>query len=177
MEYCVCVCSCIAFSALMLLVGRQEGHPACKKLSGEVLAWLSVWIKVQTCTWPSWCDCHSLSLASVKSRLVLPFWYRPTRVVLEKGPLNGCVCVCVCVCVLCYFGVSWAAVETYYQQIDTVCVCVCEHGMPGTHGYERSSQRQSITWKLKGRNESVHTMVSYFYSLYIVLSHLTGIEF
>jgi len=30
-----------AFSALTLLVGRQEGHPACKKLSGEVLAWLS----------------------------------------------------------------------------------------------------------------------------------------
>ena len=25
-------------SALMLLVGQQEGHPACKKLSGEVLA-------------------------------------------------------------------------------------------------------------------------------------------
>jgi len=25
------------FSALTLLVGRQEGHPACKKLSGEVL--------------------------------------------------------------------------------------------------------------------------------------------
>ena len=24
-----------AFSALTLLVGRQEGHPACKKLSGE----------------------------------------------------------------------------------------------------------------------------------------------
>jgi len=40
---------------------------------------------------PSWCHCHSLSLASVKSRLVLPFWYRPTVVVLEKGPLNGCV--------------------------------------------------------------------------------------
>ena len=30
-----------AFNALTLLVGRQEGHPACKKLSGEVLAWLS----------------------------------------------------------------------------------------------------------------------------------------
>ena len=38
-----------AFSALTLLVGRQEGHPACKKLSGGVLAWLSVWIEVQTC--------------------------------------------------------------------------------------------------------------------------------
>ena len=43
----------LAFSALTLLVGRQEGHPACKKLSGEVLAWLSVWSKVQTCIWPS----------------------------------------------------------------------------------------------------------------------------
>jgi len=42
-----------AFSALTLLVGRQEGHPALKKLSGGVLAWLSVWSEVQTCIWPS----------------------------------------------------------------------------------------------------------------------------
>ena len=42
-----------AFSALMLLVGQQEGHPACKKQSGWVLVWLSVWSKVQTCIWPS----------------------------------------------------------------------------------------------------------------------------
>ena len=42
-----------AFSALTLLVGRQEGHPACKKQSGGVLAWLSVWSGVQTCIWPS----------------------------------------------------------------------------------------------------------------------------
>ena len=41
------------FSALTLLVGRQEVHPACKKLSGGVLAWLSVWSEVQTCTRPS----------------------------------------------------------------------------------------------------------------------------
>jgi len=27
-----------AFSALTLLVGRQEGHPACKKQSGGMLA-------------------------------------------------------------------------------------------------------------------------------------------
>jgi len=42
-----------AFSALTLLVGRQQGHPPYKKLSGEVLAWLSVWSEVQTCIWPS----------------------------------------------------------------------------------------------------------------------------
>jgi len=52
---CVCVCVCVcnsegssAFSALTLLVGRQEGHQACKKLSGRVLVWLSVWSEVQT---------------------------------------------------------------------------------------------------------------------------------
>jgi len=50
-----------------MLAGWQEGHPACKKLSSGVLAWLSVWSKMQTCIWPSWCHCHSLSLASVKS--------------------------------------------------------------------------------------------------------------
>jgi len=42
-----------AFSALMLLDGRQEGHLAFKKVSGGVLAWLSVWSEVQTCLWPS----------------------------------------------------------------------------------------------------------------------------
>jgi len=40
-------------SALTLLVGRQEGHLACKKPSGGVLAWLSVWSEVQTCIWLS----------------------------------------------------------------------------------------------------------------------------
>jgi len=40
-----------AFSALALLVGRQEERPACKKLSDEVLVWLSVWSDVQVvCT-------------------------------------------------------------------------------------------------------------------------------
>jgi len=46
------VWSYIAFSALTLLVGRQEGHPACKKLSSGVLVWLSVWSEMQTCIWP-----------------------------------------------------------------------------------------------------------------------------
>ena len=86
------------YSALTLLVGRREGHPACKKTEwwgAGLLAWLSVWSEVQTCIWPSWCHCRSLSLASVKSRLVLPFWYRFTQVVLDKG--NGCVCQKWCV--------------------------------------------------------------------------------
>jgi len=71
-------------------LGDRKGVRPVKN-SGGVLVWLSVWNKVQTC----WCRCHSLSLVSVKARLVLPFWYRFTWVVPEKGPLNGCVCVCV----------------------------------------------------------------------------------
>jgi len=59
LNVCVCVhfyliyLTYYAFSALTLLVGRQEGHPACKKLSGGVLAWLFVWSDVQICIWPS----------------------------------------------------------------------------------------------------------------------------
>ena len=88
--------SIVWFSVLWCCwLGGRKGIRPVKNLSGGVLAWLSVWSEVQTCIWPSWCHCHSLSLASAKSRLVLPFWYWLTRVVPEKGPLNGCVCVCM----------------------------------------------------------------------------------
>jgi len=82
----------IAFSALMLLVGRQEGHPACKKLSGGVLAWLSICLErgadlhmAQLMPLPLTVSCFS------KIQMVLPFWYQLTRVVPDKGPLNGCI--------------------------------------------------------------------------------------
>jgi len=68
--------------------------------------------------WPSWCHCLSLSLASVKSRLVLPFWYRLTRLVPDKGPLNGCVCACVC-CVVANSKKERSADENEaYQQVS-----------------------------------------------------------
>jgi len=81
-----------AFSALTLSVGQLEGHLACKKTE----RWgASVVICLERGA-----DLHTAqlmplplkSLASVKSRLVLPFWYRLTRVVSDKGPLNGCMC-------------------------------------------------------------------------------------
>jgi len=85
----------------MLLVGQHEGQLACKKLSGGVLAWFLSGARS---------DLHMaqlmpLSLASVKSRLLLPFWYRLTWVVPDKGLFSVRVCararararVCVCV--------------------------------------------------------------------------------
>ena len=65
----LCCATALCFQCFDAVVGRQEGHPACKKLSGGVLVLLSVWSVVQTCIWPSGFHCHSLSLASVKSRL------------------------------------------------------------------------------------------------------------
>jgi len=97
-------CKFIVFSLSELIVlsvpsvlwrcwlGGRKGIRPVKKLSGGVLAWLSTWSEMQTCIQPSWCYCHSLSLASLKSRLVL-YWL--IWVVPDKGPLNGCVCVCV----------------------------------------------------------------------------------
>jgi len=95
------VLACFVTSVLLPSVlwrcwfGGRKGIRPVKNLRGGVLAWLSVSSKVQTCIWPSWCYCPSLSLATVKSRLVLPFWYQLTRLVPEKGMLNGCVCVWV----------------------------------------------------------------------------------
>ena len=37
---CVCKVLVLCFSALTLLVGWQEWHPACKKVNARVLGWL-----------------------------------------------------------------------------------------------------------------------------------------
>jgi len=60
---------------LTLLIGWQEGHPACKKLSGGMLAWLYVFLHGA--------DLHMAKLMSLpltiscssKSRLVLCSWF------------------------------------------------------------------------------------------------------
>ena len=94
----------------MLLVGRQEGHPACKKLSGGVLVWLSVWSEVLTCICPSWCQCNSLSLASVKSRLVFTFLV-PAHPGSPRKRAVKWVCVCV---ILVKFG--WSVAYLIHQK-------------------------------------------------------------
>jgi len=70
---------------LTLLVGRQEGHPACKKTE-----WWGAGVVV--CL-EQGADLHMAQLMSLplnvscfsKIRLVLPFWYRLTWVVPKKG--------------------------------------------------------------------------------------------
>ena len=77
-----------AFTALTLLVGWQEGHPACKKLSGA---------GVVVCM-ERGSDLHMAQLmplpltVSCFSKIQIGFTF---LVPAHKGPLNVCVCVCV----------------------------------------------------------------------------------
>ena len=64
------------------LGGRKGIRPVKTEWWG---AGVVVWSELQPCIWSSWCHCHSLSLASLKSTLVSPFWCRLTWVVPEKG--------------------------------------------------------------------------------------------
>ena len=89
---------CYYNSALTQLVGHQEEHPARKKLSDGVLAWLSVWSVVQMIANVVQIQLMPLPLPLIiscfsKIQNGLPFWCRLTQVVLEKRPLNVCVCV------------------------------------------------------------------------------------
>jgi len=84
-----------AFSALTLLVGRQEGHPACKKhKSGGVLPWLSVWSEVQTCIMaqlmplPPTVSCFSKIQIGFFTFLVLAHLGSPGQRAIKR------VCVC-----------------------------------------------------------------------------------
>jgi len=77
-------------------LGGGKGIRPVERLSGGMLAWLSVWDIVQICIWPSWCHCHSPSLVSVKSRLFLvPAHPGNPRQSPEGHKMDVCVCVLV----------------------------------------------------------------------------------
>jgi len=76
----------ISFSALTRLVGQQEEHPACKKTE-----W---WGAGMVICLEQGADLHMAQRMPVpltvscfsKIQIGLPFWYRLTRVVSDKGP-------------------------------------------------------------------------------------------
>ena len=83
--YYIVLPSVVAFSALTLLVGRQEGYPACKQLE-----WWGAGVAV--CLERS-ADLHMAQL------MPLPLTGFTFLVLAHlgssrKGPLNMCVCVC-----------------------------------------------------------------------------------
>jgi len=79
----------IGGSALTMLVGWQERHPACKNLSGGVLEWLSVWSKVQTITRP--CNVPRHVTARYKSSL----YYYLLLLLLAYSPADATATHCL----------------------------------------------------------------------------------
>ena len=88
----------VAFSALTLLVGRQEGHPACKKMGG----------------WWRWALISPDGVApsrmvGVSASVNLPLHHKVQKFPADTGSPGWsrkkgrktvvCVCVCVTVCV------------------------------------------------------------------------------
>ena len=63
---------------------------------------------------------------SSKSSLVLPFWYRLTRIVLDKGPFNGC-CFCFCCFVHVACGLMWY--DRYFRGFFWMTSCFQFHIM------------------------------------------------
>jgi len=77
------------------LVGHQEENPAYKRLSHDVLAWLSVWSEVQMiCIWSSWCHWYPIDCCFIKIQIGLTFLVPAYQVVLLKWLLNRCLPFC-----------------------------------------------------------------------------------
>ena len=105
-----------AFSALKLLVGRQEKHWPVKN-----------WLMRCWCGYLPGARCRLFAydpadataipkphhLLPLKSRLVLSFCYRLTQAVLEKRPLNGC-------------SSSSTTTVTYHYNVQSVENCVAD---------------------------------------------------
>jgi len=74
-----------AFSALTLLVGQQEGHPAVRTEWWGTGMVICLQRHANDLHLVSWCHCQPIISCSGKIQNGLPFWCRLTQVVLEKG--------------------------------------------------------------------------------------------
>ena len=115
---------------MKLLVGQQEGHPVCKTLE-----WWGAGVVI--CL-ERGADLHTAQLMSLPltvsrfSRILigLPFWYRLTRVVPEKGPLNGCVLLS---------GTTWVSREP--ERLFVAAKFYCPHSLADGNQRIRSREK------------------------------------
>jgi len=70
----LCVCLSVCPQTYLQSHACQEEHPARKKSSDKVLAWLSVWSEVQMiCISSSWCHCLPIISCFIKIQIGLTF--------------------------------------------------------------------------------------------------------
>jgi len=141
------LCCVFAFSALMLLIWWQEGHPACKKWA-SLECWCGYLPGVRCRFVYGPADATATHcLRSRKSGLVLPFWYQLTQVVSDKGPLNGCLTLLVC------FYATW------------LCINICINALCRNSRYKSESYLWHEYGSTLWRNCELltHNYLHYFY--------------
>jgi len=107
-----------------------------QKLSDKVLAWLSVWSKVQMiCIWSSWCYCHPIVSCFIKIQtglnfLVLPYSRCPGKQVVKR--VSVCLSAMIhktalmwhCGCCYCYVLVQGQVTIIFVVSVGlSVCLC------------------------------------------------------
>ena len=148
-----------------------------------MLVWLSVWSKVQTCIWPSWCHCHSLSLASCFSKIQIGFTFLvPAHLGSPgKGPLNGCVCLLMLLAAI-SSSLPIVAFWLRHDYIECGCDVVCFARIAG-HCIWRSGQivisqsdvasYTSIIWQ----DCLYKYCVNRFFLLWIIVTHFSPVKY
>ena len=96
------------------LGGRKGIRPVKNRV-----VWLSVWSEVQTCTWPRWCHCRSLSCFS---KIQIGFTF---LVLAHLGSPGKIAVVCVCVCVRARARAARACVRARVRVRARALVYVC----------------------------------------------------
>ena len=108
--------SVFPFSALTMLIGRQEGYPSCKQLGVGLLAARPFDCSFVRLTSPVVTATSISSLAPIKSRMET-FWYRLTQVDLEKWSLK--------------WKESWMPCRMTCRRTNSIralsCVCVANY--------------------------------------------------
>ena len=76
--------------------------------------------------------------SKIQIGFTVPFWYRLTRVVPEKGPLNGCVCVWN----KCIFGIYFASLVQIHTHTRLTALF---SGLPGWAGTRKVKTNLDFT--------------------------------
>ena len=119
------VCTPCAFSALTLLVGWQEGHPACESW---VMRYWHSYLSAARCKWfaygPADASATPSSLAPVKSRMVYLSGAGLPRLSWKKCCQTDVVLLVVVILVLMYTmcQYNW---PNFQSSLSSVVVCVC----------------------------------------------------
>jgi len=134
------------FSPLTLLVGRHEGHPACKKLE--------LWGAGVVICLERGADLHMAQLmpllltVSCFSKIHIDFTFLALVHLGSpvKGPLNGCVCVCVSYSFLRHFlySLSLSILYKEFGQSTGWCQCCVFSSVLWHHLLDDTVKPQSI---------------------------------